>query len=174
MSAFIRWYNARLAARPLLTQSITTSFLFVTGDVTAQQLVEKKGIQKHDFVRTGRMALYGGLVFGPVASNWFNFLARNVNLRNKKAEVLARVACDQLGFAPVMIGVFLGSMATMEGKSAQERIEKTWWSALKANWLLWPAVQFINFSFIPLQHRLFFANIIAIGWNSYLSWVNAQ
>jgi protein Mpv17 len=73
-----------------------------------------------------------------------------------------------------MIGVFLGSMATMEGKSAQERIEKTWWSALKANWLLWPAVQFINFSFIPLQHRLFFANIIAIGWNSYLSWVNAQ
>jgi protein Mpv17 len=61
-------YNARLAARPLLTQSITTSFLFVTGDVTAQQLVEKKGIQKHDLVRTGRMALYGGCEF-PSTSN---------------------------------------------------------------------------------------------------------
>ncbi|EGU89103.1 protein SYM1 [Fusarium oxysporum f. sp. raphani 54005] len=175
MASFIRWYNARLAARPLLTQSVTTAFLFATGDVTAQQLVEKKGVEKHDLVRTGRMALYGGFVFGPVATTWFAFLARRVNVPgNKKAEVLTRVACDQLGFAPVMIGVFLSSMATMEGKSAQERIDKAWWPALKANWMLWPAVQVINFSLIPLQYRLFFANIIAIGWNSYLSWVNSQ
>jgi protein Mpv17 len=34
--------------------------LFATGDITAQQLVEKKGVEKHDLVRTGRMALYGG------------------------------------------------------------------------------------------------------------------
>ncbi|TVY76253.1 Protein SYM1 [Fusarium oxysporum f. sp. cubense] len=157
MASFIRWYNARLAACPLLTQSVTIAFLFATGDVTAQQLAEKKGVQKHDLVRTGRMALYRGCVFGPVAITWFAFLARNINVRNKKAEVLTRVACDQLGFAHVMIGVFLGSMATME-----------------ANWMLWPAVQVINFSLIPLQHRLFFANIIAIGWNSYLSWVNTR
>lgn len=53
-------YNAKLAARPLLTQSVTTAVLFATGDITAQQLVEKKGLQKHDLTRTGRMALYGG------------------------------------------------------------------------------------------------------------------
>jgi|SRR4051812_2532348 hypothetical protein len=53
-------YNARLAARPLLTQSVTTAVLFATGDITAQQLVEKKGIKGHDLTRTGRMALYGG------------------------------------------------------------------------------------------------------------------
>lgn len=56
---FLR-YNGRLAARPLLTQSITTAVLFATGDITAQQLVEKKGLEKHDLTRTGRMALYGG------------------------------------------------------------------------------------------------------------------
>jgi protein Mpv17 len=53
-------YNARLAARPLLTQSVTTAVLFATGDVTAQQLVDKRGLEKHDLARTGRMALYGG------------------------------------------------------------------------------------------------------------------
>ena len=53
-------YQARLAARPLFTQAITTSVLFAVGDITAQQLVEKKGIEKHDITRTGRMALYGG------------------------------------------------------------------------------------------------------------------
>lgn len=53
-------YQARLAARPLLTQAVTTSILFAIGDVAAQQLVDKKGLEKHDLTRTGRMALYGG------------------------------------------------------------------------------------------------------------------
>ncbi|KAH7321311.1 putative integral membrane protein, Mpv17/PMP22 family [Stachybotrys elegans] len=174
MSSFLRWYNGRLAAKPLLTSSVTTAILFATGDVTAQQAVEKRGLKAHDFTRTGRMFLYGGAVFGPVATTWFGVLARNVVVKNRRVETLARVACDQLLFAPVMIGVFLGSMAKMEGVSAQERLEKTWWSALKTNWMIWPLVQIVNFSYVPLQHRVLFANIVSIGWNSYLSFVNSQ
>jgi len=34
--------------------------LFATGDIMAQQLVEKKGLKNHELARTGRMALYGG------------------------------------------------------------------------------------------------------------------
>ena len=34
--------------------------LFATGDVMAQQAVEKVGPKRHNFARTGRMALYGG------------------------------------------------------------------------------------------------------------------
>lgn len=53
-------YQAKLFKRPLLTQAVTTAVLFATGDITAQQLVEKKGIEKHELARTARMALYGG------------------------------------------------------------------------------------------------------------------
>lgn len=53
-------YRMKLATRPMLTQSVTTAILFATGDIMAQQAVESKGIEKHEFVRTGRMALYGG------------------------------------------------------------------------------------------------------------------
>lgn len=172
--SLLRWYNGRLAARPLLTQSVTTAVLFATGDITAQQLVEQRGLKNHDLTRTGRMALYGGCVFGPVATTWFGFLARNVNFANRRVETAARVFCDQAFFAPVMIGAFLSSMATMEGASARERLEKTWWPALKTNWMVWPFVQTVNFTFLPLQHRVLFANIVSIGWNSYLSWVNSQ
>lgn len=171
---FWRWYNAKLAARPFLTQSVTTAVLFATGDVTAQQLVDKRGIKDHDLKRTGRMALYGGCVFGPVATTWFGLLARRVVHPNRKIEILARVACDQLAFAPVMIGVFLSSMATMEGTSAKARLDKSWWPALQTNWLVWPFVQMVNFGFMPLQYRLLFANIVSIGWNSYLSFVNSK
>lgn len=34
--------------------------LFGSGDALAQQAVDRRGLQKHDFGRTGRMALYGG------------------------------------------------------------------------------------------------------------------
>lgn len=53
-------YQAKLVKRPLLTQVVTTAILFGTGDVIAQQAVDKKGLEKHDLARTGRMVLYGG------------------------------------------------------------------------------------------------------------------
>lgn len=34
--------------------------LFSLGDILAQQAVDRKGLDKHDLARTGRMALYGG------------------------------------------------------------------------------------------------------------------
>ncbi|KAM0284248.1 hypothetical protein ACHAQH_002037 [Verticillium albo-atrum] len=169
----LAWYQARLAARPLLTQSITTGVLFVTGDVVAQQAVEKKGVKGHDLARTGRMALYGSSVFGPVATTWFGFLARNINFRSTAATTIGRVAADQLVFAPVMIGVFLSSMATLEGSSAKAKLDKSYVPALTANWMIWPAVQAFNFTLVPLQHRLLFVNVISIGWNCFLSALNS-
>ncbi|KAI8244451.1 Protein sym-1 [Colletotrichum sp. SAR 10_96] len=148
------WYQARLAARPLLTQSITTAILFATGDLTAQQLVEKRGLEKHEWARTGRMALYGGTVFGPAATTWFKFLQNNVVLRNKNLEILARVGVDQGVFAPVMIGVFLSSMAVLEGVPPQEKLEKSYTTALTSNYMLWPFVQMVNFKLVPLHHRV--------------------
>ncbi|KAL2882860.1 sym-1 [Colletotrichum salicis] len=168
------WYQARLAARPLLTQSITTAILFATGDITAQQLVDKRGLEKHEWARTGRMALYGGVIFGPVATTWFKFLQNNVVLKNKNAEMLARVAVDQGVFAPVMISVFLSSMATLEGGSIKEKLDKNYKTALTSNYMLWPFVQVVNFKFVPLHHRVLFVNVISIGWNSYLSFLNSQ
>ncbi|AEO70204.1 uncharacterized protein THITE_2121301 [Thermothielavioides terrestris NRRL 8126] len=170
----LRWYQARLAARPLLTQAVTTSILFAIGDVTAQQLVDKKGLEKHDLARTGRMALYGGVVFGPAAATWFRLLSRHVNLRSPNATILARVACDQGIFAPTFIGVFLSSMAVLEGTSPREKLAKSYSDALLTNWMIWPFVQLVNFKLVPLQHRLLFVNVVSIGWNCYLSFLNSS
>lgn len=61
-------YQAKLLKRPLLTQVVTTAILFGTGDVIAQQAVDKKGLEKHDLARTGRMVLYGGGEHFPAVS----------------------------------------------------------------------------------------------------------
>ncbi|CAL3970412.1 unnamed protein product [Diplocarpon coronariae] len=169
-----RWYQMKLASRPLLTQSVTTAVLFATGDTMAQQLVEKKGVEKHDLARTGRMALYGGVIFGPAATTWFKILQNKVVLQNKNVEIIARVALDQTLFASSNLYLFLSSMAIMEGTSRKDKLKQSYWKALTSNWMVWPFIQCVNFKLVPLHHRVLVVNVISLGWNCYLSFLNSQ
>ncbi|KAK4939873.1 Protein required for ethanol metabolism [Elasticomyces elasticus] len=170
----LKWYQARLAKRPLLTQAVTTAVLFGAGDVLAQQAVEKKGFRNHDVTRTGRMVLYGGCVFGPAATKWYGFLQKRINLSSHNATIAARVAADQTVFATCNLAFFLSSMAVMEGSDPKEKLEKSYWSGLKANWAIWPAVQAVNFKLVPLEHRVLVVNVVSLGWNCFLSYLNSS
>ncbi|PKY00983.1 protein sym1 [Aspergillus campestris IBT 28561] len=166
------WYQRSLLQRPVLTQSITTACLFGLGDSLAQQGVERRGLAQHDVIRTGRMALYGGVIFGPVATKWFQFLQHRIQLSTPGRTLVARVATDQLVCAPTMIGVFLSTMSVLEGAHPREKLERTYWDALRTNWMVWPALQSVNLYLVPLQYRVLVVNIINIGWNCFLSFLN--
>lgn len=157
-------YQSKLASRPILTQAVTTAVLFATGDTMAQQLVEKKGIQNQDFARSGRMALYGGCVFGPAATKWFGFLQKKIVFPGRpNTEIVARVLTDQTVFASTNLFVFLSSMALMEGTDPRDKLNQSYGTALQKNWMLWPAVQFTNFKFVPLEHRVLVVNVVSLG-----------
>ena len=81
---------------------------------------------------------------------------------------------DQSVFASLNLGLFLSSMAYLEGASPKQRLEDKYVEALKKNWMLWPPVQTLNFTVVPLEHRVLVVNIVSLGWNCYLSWVNSQ
>ncbi|KAJ5761569.1 hypothetical protein N7533_003608 [Penicillium manginii] len=170
----LRWYQSKLAKRPILTASITSAVLFASGDTLAQQAVDRRGLEKHDFARTGRMALYGGAVFGPVATKWFGILQRHVVLNSTLTTTLARVGCDQFIFAPVQLTAFLSSMAIMEGSSPLEKLKHSWLPAYKANCMVWPFVQGVNFTFVPLELRVLVVNVVSLGWNCFLSLMNSD
>lgn len=97
-----------------------------------------------------------------------------MQLKSKNATVAAQIALDQGVFAPVMIGVFLSSMALLEGGKPQDKLDKNYKNALTSNYMVWPAVQAVNFKYMPLEHRVLFVNVISIGWNCYLSYLNAS
>ncbi|KAI8067455.1 hypothetical protein BC940DRAFT_333479 [Gongronella butleri] len=151
--------------------------LFGTGDVLAQQAVEQKGLQDHDYNRTLRMVGFGGLAAGPALSNWYRFLEHNVKRSTPLKTLVTKVAIDQFTFAPCFIAFFFSAQGAMEGQSLaqiKEKLQHSYPNALMNNYKLWPAVQLANFYFVPLQHRLLVVNLIALGWNSYLSWANQQ
>jgi protein Mpv17 len=109
-------------------------------------------------------------IFGPAATKWYSFLQRKINLQSQSTTIAARVLADQVVFATINMGCFLSSMAILEGRSPRERLEKSYFAGLKANWVLWPAVQAINFSIVPLQHRVLVVNIVSLGTSSSRKW----
>lgn len=113
-------------------------------------------------------------IFGPAATTWFKFLQHKIVLKNKNLEILARVGADQTFFASTNLFVFLSSMAIMEGTSPKDKLDKTYWNALQKNWMVWPFVQAVNFKLVPLHHRVLVVNVISLGWNCYLSFLNSQ
>ncbi|KAL5332297.1 hypothetical protein BJX70DRAFT_384522 [Aspergillus crustosus] len=170
----LRWYQARLAKRPILTASATSAVLFGAGDALAQQAVERRGLEKHDLARTGRMVFYGGAVFGPLATKWFGFLQRNIVLKSSKATTVARVAADQLFFAPIHLSFFLSAMAVMEGSDPVQKWKNSFVPGYKANLAIWPLVQGVNFAFVPLELRVLVVNVVSLGWNCFLSLINSK
>ncbi|GJN89161.1 hypothetical protein Rhopal_002135-T1 [Rhodotorula paludigena] len=175
MSALLRAYNSALIRRPYATGAASAAVLFGTGDILAQQGIEKRG-SNHDYLRTLRLAGYGGLVFAPIVTRVYGGLERIV-FQSKVATTAARVAVDQLLLTPVMLTVFFTTQSLLEMKGfgeAKRRMQSSWWPTLKTNWSVWAPVQVANFSIVPAHLRLLTVNVVSLFWNAYLSYANAQ
>ncbi|KAG8906974.1 Protein required for ethanol metabolism [Tulasnella sp. 403] len=170
MGSLLRAYQSALQRRPVRTSMVASFTLFSAGDVIAQQLVEKRG-KDHDWTRTLRLGLYGGLIFTPIVVPWYRVIDR-VPFASKQASIAAKVILDQFVFAPCAIALFFSCTTLMEGKSIEDvkrKLSKSYVSTLKANWTLFIPFQTINMAFVPLQHRLLAVNVVSLFWNTYLS-----
>ncbi|KAK3522719.1 hypothetical protein QTP86_030789, partial [Hemibagrus guttatus] len=146
--------------------------LMGVGDTISQQLIERRGLNKHDIRRTTKMMSIGFFFVGPVIGGWYRVLDRLV-IGATKSSALKKMLIDQACFAPCFLGTFLGICGILNGLTVEENVAKLkrdYTDALIANYYLWPAVQIANFYFIPLHHRLAVVQIVAVAWNSYLSW----
>lgn len=111
-----------------------------------------------DFERLTRFMSYGFLV-SPVQYHWFSFLNRAFPITKQNATIpaLQRVCFDQLIFAPMGLAAFFTFMTVTEGggrRAVARKFQDVYLPALKANFILWPAVQILNFRIVPLQFQI--------------------
>ena len=65
--------------------------------------------------------------------------------------------------------------AALAGENVEaiwERVKHTVPVSFVNSCKLWPAVTAFSFAFIPLEYRSLFAGFIAVGWQTYLSFLN--
>lgn len=105
----------------------------------------------------------------------FLFLSRNFNYASRILSLATKVVVNQLCFTPVFNSYFFGMQALLAGESlveVWERIRRTVPVSFVNSMKLWPAVTAFSFTFIPLEYRSIFAGVIAVGWQTYLSYLN--
>lgn len=128
-----------------------------------------------DFERLTRFMAYGFLM-APIQHKWFGFLSRTFPVSKASAFVpaLKRVAFDQFLFAPIGmlisvsdlvfithinlgLGIFFTFMTVAEGggkRAVTRKFQDVYVPSLKANYMVWPAVQIINFRLMPIQFQI--------------------
>ncbi|KAG6907927.1 hypothetical protein DXG01_006857 [Tephrocybe rancida] len=128
-----------------------------------------------NFARTARLTFYGGAMFGPCMTKWYQYL-NSIKFASPTTAVVTRVGLDQLVLTPVAVAFFFGSMSTLEGKphEAVERIQNAYVPTIIRNWGVFLPTQIINFAIVPRHLRFVVVSVVSLFWNTYLSAVNAK
>ncbi|XP_033207649.1 protein Mpv17 isoform X2 [Belonocnema kinseyi] len=142
------------------------------GDQIAQHLVEKRSFKNLDFGRTAQFAGIGFLLVGPSVRIWFGILDKFIGSAGTSV-ALKKVMCDQLFFAPTFIAILITTIGTLQGNnidSIKTKLQNEYLEILVNNYKLWPAVQLMNFSLVPLQYQVLVVQFVALIWNTYISY----
>jgi hypothetical protein len=78
---------------------------------------------------------------------------------------------DQGAWAPVFIASMITLLTAIDGGDVKAALKSDWASSVRANWVLWVPAQFVNFRYVAPQHQLLFANVAALVWNVWFSFL---
>ncbi|KAI0458748.1 hypothetical protein F5B21DRAFT_404815 [Xylaria acuta] len=193
-------YARAQRARPWATQVASALVIYLCADFGAQRMgsrgrqntaddklagegkgaagdggTEEQG-RRHDWARTARSLTIGATAAIP-GYIWFSFLARSFNYSSTVVSIGVKVVVNQLTFTPLFNVYFFGAQALLSGDTAAEAWRRVC-NTVPVSWInsckLWPAVTAFNFAFVPFEYRSIFGGVVAVGWQTYLSFLNGR
>ncbi|KAJ5082363.1 hypothetical protein N7532_011406 [Penicillium argentinense] len=196
-----RWYTRAQERKPYTVQLWSSIVIYLCGDLSAQLLFpEQKSAKKdqdesktvpgeeseeekeqgfgstYDPWRTVRHLIVGAGSSIP-SYNWFWFLHNNFNFASKFLSILTKVTVQQMCFTPVFNTYFFSVHSLLGGATFEEtweRLKKALPVSVTNSVKLWPAVTAFSLLYVPPQFRNVFSGVIAVGWQTYLSWLNQK
>lgn len=174
VTTFRRGLKVAFSDKYLIYTNVTISIsLSSLGDCIEQSYeIYTKEQEKFSPKRTMHMAFSGGAL-GILCHHWYKILDRFI-IGKTFDMVMKKLLLDQLVFSPIMIMTFFGSLALLEEDpltNFKEEVSDKFVTLYKAEWLVWPPAQVINFYFLPTRFRVLYDNTISLGYDVYTSQV---
>eukprot|EP01080_Neovahlkampfia_damariscottae_P001987 gene1987-1495_t len=180
MKRILEKYAYCMEKYPKTTMSLTASTTAVFGDVGAQYFEKRNTEKKYSALRTLKMSAYGTIFSGIVLYNWYKFLDKIFKQKNVKT-VLLKTFVNQLTVAPYMnasLFFYVNFLAYYDQgfskvlKETEKKIKKDLLPIFINSCKIWPAVNFVNFYFVPLNYRILFINFIGACWSIYVTFIS--
>ncbi|PVU85382.1 hypothetical protein BB559_001096 [Furculomyces boomerangus] len=187
----------------VLAQSIDRFKIFESKSTQLVSLVESESIENnnnnentsgwYDISRTLRFAVCAASL-SPIGFRWHKYLDKRFPLTKIKKStipkkytfkdrfiqlkpVAKRVGSDQFIYEPFVYVCLFTQLSFLEGLNKEQlknKLISVAFPAYLTGLALWPFIQAINFTFVPLILRVPFSSLFDIFWDTYLSWSNSH
>lgn len=155
------------------TNIILSSTISTFGDLIEQNYELHKGeIDAIDIPRTAHMG-FSGFTTGIICHHWYNILDKIIIGRSLYM-VVKKLLLDQFICSPIIILTFFATVAIFEEHPLEnftDEVRDKFLTLYKAEWVVWPPAQIINFYFLPTRFRVVYDNTISLGYDIYTSQV---
>uniref|UniRef100_A0A0D6QTJ8 Peroxisomal membrane protein MPV17 n=1 Tax=Araucaria cunninghamii TaxID=56994 RepID=A0A0D6QTJ8_ARACU len=179
-NGILRWYLEMVRKHPVLTKSVTASFILTAADITSQVITyaASDGLDASDKLeidkqRTLRMTGYGFFLSGPTLHLWFNFMSKIL----PKTDIISTVKKMVLGqtiYGPVITVVFFSVNAFLQGESGSEilaRLKRDLIPTFLSGVMYWPLCDFITYRYVPVHLQPLVSNSFSFIWTVYLTYM---
>ena len=183
-------YDRIQKRRPWATQLCTSLVIYLCGDMLAQYIdgedYNPLRTLRHLTIGAGA-SIPGYTWYALVPQNLpnnntdqfhrFMYLNRHFNYPSHLLSLATKVFVNQTVFTPIFNSYFFAMQSLLAGATfteAWERVKNTVPTSFYNSCKLWPAVTAFSFTYILPQYRFLLAGGVAVGWQSYLSWLNQR
>lgn len=160
-------YLHELEQRPLRTKMISASFIFSLSNIGSQFISYG---ELSNLKEVFAFATWGGIILSPLNHLWQAFIAAH-----GPEKLLPKIAVDHVFWKMPILWLFLLYQKLMAGVKPEKALQYAnttggptaplQWTSVK----VWPAVQVVNFTVVPLNLRVLYNNVAAAIWTLYLA-----
>jgi hypothetical protein len=191
LDSVVSRYLSALERYPIRVKMVQSLVIATIGDVVAQKLTAQSDTSPPsktadadetaapptaagsiDWRRTASLATYAFLWTGPFSHAWFNAAEKLVPSKSWGG-VMKKVFLDQFVLGPPCTVLFFVAVGALEGHSRakiQDNMQNNLVRTQIACWSVWPAINMVTFSVIPVPLRPLFSGLVSVLWSGFVSW----
>jgi len=153
---------------------LTSGVIHAVSDTVAQVVEGARAPGAIDLGRVGKFATVGFLLHGPFFTTFFTAIDRVLGTQRTFRMAMLKSTIGQIVAFPVYLAAFFAFRGALDGApraQIEQSIRTKMWPTVVAGTLVWMPANVVNFVLVPAPLRVFYVNLVGVGWNSYLSLV---
>lgn len=176
-SGLFSWYSGKLEKNPLITKMFTFGLVTFLSNLIAQ-LLQGISIFHPNWYQMFSKMLIGMVLTAPM----YHFLYRFLEEHMPSAEHNNRffhLIVDQLVAVPVWAVCFIILDSVLSGSFTvlgmiHKRFQRDFRSMLYTSWIIYPIIQYLNFTYVPVKYRVFVLIWVGVVFNTALSYLSSK